>query len=390
MADFLNIAEHEYHQDRGRFSCSFLDALDDDPRQARDMRQGKPEKPASEEMGFGKYGHMRLLEPRTVAGRIARAPTQHDAYRALTEAEQRWYDGQQRLTDEQRAWWLEYIELPKDEQSLAKGSKWTAEQKRIARACGKRVIERRQQDPSPEGAYKTMERTGNENKRMWADFEESARGMLIVKPEWEPRMGAIERAVANHPIASKLLDPKHLRPEVSVHWTDEATGCEFKGRFDGLTTAMRRTEHGPEDIVELKFTNLVDPSNINKWSAAGWARKAAVYLDAYKLKTGRPGRMWWIFIEPTDHDPRIYTCWVTEDHAFYRVGRDGTDRYQGYVDLAKWAQICVATDTWEQPWERVKDGSMVVPPWYMSMVERSEQVDGMVRAAGKSVNYGAT
>lgn len=362
--EFLDVAFHEYLADHGRFSGSFLDQLERDPLAARDMLLGKPESPPTDEMRLGKYGHALVLEGAEVASqRIALPPTQHIAYRALTAAQKPKYAAYNALSGADRRVVDDFRREASTEQKRT--LKTHPEVKRLIDAVGTKRITRVLQDPSPEGAFRTMERKGVENDELWEDFVQSAKGRTIIRHEQIPTATAMNRAILRHPQASKLLAKG--KPEVSMHWDCPHTGQLMKGRLDWLTD--------DDELVELKFTNFVSPENINRWLGSGWGRKSGLYLDAYKATRGKPGRMWWIFVEMTADNPKVHTCWVDEDHLFVRAGRDGVaGRYRGYIDLIRWGQNCKSTGHWRHPWQDVQDGSMIVPDWLASVVERDEKL----------------
>lgn len=372
--EFLNIEEREYHRDQGRFSSSFLDRLARDPTAAGDMLKGKPEQPPTDEMRLGKYGHVLRLEGAdAVMKRFALPPTQHKAYRCLTPTKQRQHDAYEAMDADDRRVLDEWRNSPTTK------SKSTDREWELVQRAGKVPIVKVLQDPSPAGKFRTMERKGGENDRLWDDFVASAKGRTIIKHEQVPIATAMLRAIQQHPQASKLLSKG--RPEVSMHWDCPHTGQRMKGRLDWLTE--------DDELVELKFTHLVSPDNINRWLGSGWGRKSGIYLDAYKAVRGKPGRMWWIFVEMTADDPKVHTCWVDESHHFYRAGVDGVaGRYQGYVELIRWGQYCRASDDWRHPWQHVQDGSMIVPDWLATVVENGEKLAYGNAESMKVASYG--
>lgn len=361
--EFLNVAFHKYLADLGRFSGSFLDKLARDPSEAGDMLHGKPESPPTDEMRLGKYGHALGLEgPAAARDRFALPPTRHQAYRALTAAKQKLYDAYEAMTVGERG----LVDIWREDPP----AKPNAEQKAMLKLVGKAPIVKVLQDPSPAGEYRTMERKGAENLRLWDEFVESAKGRTIIRHEQIPIGTAMVKALHQHPQAAKLLAKG--RPEVSMHWDCPHTGQPMKGRLDWLTDE--------DEPVELKFTHLVAPDNINRWLGSGWGRKSGIYLDAVKTITSKPRKMWWIFVEMpkvpwNGRRLKVHTCWVNEEHVFVKAGRDGVPgRYRGYIDLVEWGQHCRRTDDWRHPWEHVQDGSMVVPDWLASTVENTEKL----------------
>jgi hypothetical protein len=86
-------------------------------------------------------------------------------------------------------------------------------------------------------------------------------------------------ALRQHPIASELLDPTTMRPEVSVFWRDVWHPTVWRrGRLDAIS---KPDADGGQIIVDYKTCNAADPDSISKalWTY-GYALQAAWYTEA--------------------------------------------------------------------------------------------------------------
>jgi hypothetical protein len=61
-----------------------------------------------------------------------------------------------------------------------------------------------------------------------------AEGKCPILAKEKAAVDAMALEIHRHPIASKLLDPDHGRPEVSVFWEDKKRGIDRRARFDWL------------------------------------------------------------------------------------------------------------------------------------------------------------
>jgi hypothetical protein len=115
-------------------------------------------------------------------------------------------------------------------------------------------------------------------KEAWA-----AGRIPILTEDWE-MVEAMAAAVLEHPVASRLFDPAHGKPEQTLVWQDDASGVTCRARLDWLptVTAGRR---------------LVVPDYKTAWSAKphafggsaakyGYHMQAAWYLDGVRALCG--------------------------------------------------------------------------------------------------------
>jgi PDDEXK-like domain of unknown function (DUF3799) len=99
----------------------------------------------------------------------------------------------------------------------------------------------------------------NAGKAEKAKFELEHLGKSCLNEDQFQLVKGMDESVSKHPCSSLLFRNGH--PEVSVFWTDDATGQECKARFDYLTKGM---------IVDLKTTSAGP-------SSSGFEREIAKY-----------------------------------------------------------------------------------------------------------------
>mgnify|MGYP002735206448 CR=1 FL=1 len=148
-------------------------------------------------------------------------------------------------------------------------------------------------------------------------------------------------ALRQHPIASELLDPSTMRPEVSVFWRDPwHPSVMRRARLDAIS---RPDEDGGHIVVDYKTCNAADPDSISRamWTY-GYALQAAWYLEAASAAASpqRPiacDRFLFVFQEKTP--PYLVTVVEPSPDAL-RVGekqtREAVDLYAGCVESGRW------------------------------------------------------
>ena len=96
---------------------------------------------------------------------------------------------------------------------------------------------------------------------------------------------AIAAAVRAHPVAGPLMARPH-RSELTVTWTDEATGLACKGRIDCLTS--RDGPSGPLLLFDMKGVGEMDARAIGRQGERlGWPLQLAHYRAGVRAVTGR-------------------------------------------------------------------------------------------------------
>ena len=98
---------------------------------------------------------------------------------------------------------------------------------------------------------------------------------------------AIAEAVRAHPVAGPLMARPH-RSELTVTWTDEATGLQCKGRIDCLTS--RAGKDGPLLLLDMKGVGEMDVRAIGRQGEKlGWPLQLAHYRAG--VRAAMPGRL---------------------------------------------------------------------------------------------------
>jgi len=110
---------------------------------------------------------------------------------------------------------------------------------------------------------------------------------------------AIAAAVQAHPVAGPLMARPH-RSELTVTWTDEATGLPCKGRIDCLTS--REGPTGPLLLLDMKGVGEMDARQIGRQGERlGWPLQLAHYRAG--VRAAMPGRLVDVAILATQTKP---------------------------------------------------------------------------------------
>jgi hypothetical protein len=197
-------------------------------------------------------------------------------------------------------------------------------------------------------------------KKEWAAFQDAHEGETIITEDQYLTALAMRDSARSHPVAGPLLTG--ILAEVSVTWTDPATGLRCKGRIDGIPK--------PEGILDLKTTSkgLDLRSFAGHAARSGWIMQVAWYRRGWLLANHRdPGEELPCYIlgveSAAPHDCCVYR--LTEDALYF--GLQAVDRL-----LARLAE-CVRTDEWPgaypeavelnlPPWA-IEDGAVADPEW---------------------------
>lgn len=118
----------------------------------------------------------------------------------------------------------------------------------------------------------------NAGKEAWAAFIGMNPGKIILTAEENQALHDMSKSVLLHPFAFKLLNDG--RSEVSVLWTDEATGIDCKARPDRVPEGNKGVIvdlKSVRDASEHAFTNAV----VN----FGWHREAGIYIEGFNAAT---------------------------------------------------------------------------------------------------------
>ncbi len=97
---------------------------------------------------------------------------------------------------------------------------------------------------------------GARRGQLWTDFEtqQIGAGRTVLTSAERARVQARAAALLAHPVAGPLLAHADARPEITVTWTDAATGLPCKGRLDLWVDAEEAI-----DVIDLKTWPSTDP-----------------------------------------------------------------------------------------------------------------------------------
>ena len=190
---------------------------------------------------------------------------------------------------------------------------------------------------------------GTRRGKAWDDFQHANTGRLLLKADEYKQALAVRDAVRANPIAAPYLDgPGDF--ELSMQWTDEATGIQCKGRVDRL---QHRGRFG-RVLVDLKTARTID----RRLFAAQAARLAYhEQLDFYRTGLAACGQAVDKVVVIAVESAAPHDCAVFElgDEALYagecgwrsglekiaecRAGGDWHGRYtaEELLDLPAWA-----------------------------------------------------
>jgi hypothetical protein len=203
------------------------------------------------------------------------------------------------------------------------------------------------------------------NRAQWKAFEAGLGGREWVRPELAANAAAILEALAAHHEAGPLLFPAgDGKNEVSLWWTDEATGVRLRCRLDRLVHL-----DGVPHLPDLKTTEDASDFGVARTSHRfAYHMKCAMYLDAWRSIYGELAVMPLIFVE-TSKRPRVNVKWTTVDTPAVNIGRALYRRIIGEI-LA-----CKAADDWREPFERTERAPLTLPGWVMREHEFSGSDD---------------
>lgn len=180
-----------------------------------------------------------------------------------------------------------------------------------------------------------------------AEWKAENVGRVIVDQDDWDKCRFMGEAIHKHPIASKLL--AQCTPQVSIFWTDPATGLECKARLDGEIKSLRR-------LLDLKTSRDASPDGFAK--SAGEYRyhvQDAFYSWGYEQITGDSVRAF-TFIVVEKSPPYPVATYSLDDEA-KRRGRELFER-----DLTT-LKRCFDLDEWPGYGEQTKVISL--KPWYL-------------------------
>jgi exodeoxyribonuclease VIII len=190
-----------------------------------------------------------------------------------------------------------------------------------------------------------IDRRTKAGKEAWAEFEASAAGKTILTADQDNTVRQMAAAVLRHPTASRLLSMCGQR-ELSVTWTDEATGTPCKCRID----AYNKTNGL---VIDLKTTDDASPTAFSRTCAKyAYHGQAAYYLDGLANAGAYSSKFIFIVVEKSPpFAVAVFLC----DKDMLDTGRL---RYQECLRLHA---ECSAADNWPGYPEEVQ--TITLPIW---------------------------
>lgn len=142
-------------------------------------------------------------------------------------------------------------------------------------------------------------------------------------------------AIRQHPRASKLLDPEHGKPEVSVFWDDELRRIARRSRFDWLP----HTDGGLLTVPDYKTTASAQPFAFSRSIFNfGYDIQAVFYMDAVKA-AGIAEDVEFLFIAQETSPPYLVTVHQLDFEALL-LGRARVD------EACRVFRQCTETNIW--------------------------------------------
>lgn len=177
-----------------------------------------------------------------------------------------------------------------------------------------------------------------------------AEGKCPILAKEKATVDAMALEIRRHPLASKLLDPEHGRPEVSVFWHDEKRGIDRRARFDWLPDP----DGGQLIVPDYKTTNSAEPRAFAKSVFSfGYDMQAVFYTDAVHA-AGLAEDVVFQFIAQEATPPYLITVHEL-DFLSLALGRARVD------EACAVFRECTETDTWPGYSDVVE--LVAPPPW---------------------------
>jgi hypothetical protein len=173
-------------------------------------------------------------------------------------------------------------------------------------------------------------------------------GQEVLTPDEYAKCLAIRDAVESHAVAGPLLCGGDA--EVTVTWTDAATGINCKGRADYIRGVQ---------LVDLKTTRSLDPRDFQRtYHALGYYGQLAFYLRGLAANGAVAPECYLVAVES---EP-------PHDVAAFRPTEDAL--YAGDVEVAELLarlKSCIERDEW--PGRYPNETELDLPSWYYAQAD---------------------
>lgn len=179
----------------------------------------------------------------------------------------------------------------------------------------------------------------------------------VLIEQWE-RIKGMAAAIREHPLASRLFDPDHGQPEVSLFWKDVPTGTMLRCRPDWLPD---RPIGGRLIVPDYKTTECASPPVWRKGAADyGYHRQDPWYCDGVRA-VGLADDPAFVFVVQEIKAPFLVSVIGLEDNAV----ATGIDENRAAIDLYA---ACSAADHWPGYSSEVE--YVDLPPYYRSRIPK--------------------
>jgi hypothetical protein len=174
-----------------------------------------------------------------------------------------------------------------------------------------------------------LDRRTKVGKEAAAAFAAAHAGKLILSLQDYETTRRIADSVRRHPGAAFLLQDG--ASEVTLQWTDEASGAPCKARLDWLAASMV--------VVDLKTTRDASPAGFSRAIGTyGYAIQAAHYRNGFRVVMGQDMPAW-VFIAVEKEPPYAVGVYALEtesiDAAAERVA-GALHRYKVCMETGEW------------------------------------------------------
>lgn len=187
---------------------------------------------------------------------------------------------------------------------------------------------------------------GDRRGKAWTEFKEAnASKQILTASEFADVKGMYDAVHGYEPAACYL---ENGIAEVTIQWTDPATGRAFRGRVDWVTES-----NGQIVLVDLKTTRDTNPRKFGADAyKLGYHIQFALYVDGWFRLTGDTPLFKVIAVESkAPYEPAVFD--VTED-----VLAQGHEEYMSLLAMLK---ACEDTNTW--PPALQEEQELTLPVW---------------------------
>jgi len=190
-----------------------------------------------------------------------------------------------------------------------------------------------------------VDRRSKEGKAIHAEFLERAAGRNVITMDDFRAAAAIAARIRESRLGC-LFFSDSPRAELSVYWTDRASGVRCRMRPDLVPS-------GQPVILDLKSCETAEESRFrNRAFDQGYPMRAAWYVDGWRAATGE--KRDYVFAAWEKAEPYANAWYYAEDEMI----QHGRAQYQRL--LKRFAE-CLAADAWPGYFDGLQP--LLLPPW---------------------------